>query len=164
MFYLKILNISLKILDTTITVTRFIFHKTHQSHARSQKLCWTYILKEWIQKLLFETFFLTSNKSVITFNQYMFNCKCSITSYTNRSLFFSQNKWMWPVCNLFKTVFSFLVLQKDNSFPESLGKLSWKLFDIKPASSHSLCQTSQTYLEVNGFRSEKGTRPAVGSV
>ena len=71
---------------------------------------------------------------------------------------------MWPVCNLFKTVFSFLVLQKDNSFPESFGKISWNLFDIKPASSHSLCQTSHTYLEVNGFRSEKGMRPAVSSV
>ena len=61
-------------------------------------------------------------------------------------------------------MFFFNVLQKDNSFPESLRKLSWKLFDVKPASSNSLCQTSQTYLEVNGFRSEKGTRPAVGSV
>ena len=61
---------------------------------------------------------------------------------------------------IYLKLFSFLVLQKDNSLPESQGKISWNLFDIKPASSHSLCQTSETYLEVNGFRSEKGTRPA----
>ena len=56
---------------------------------------------------------------------------------------------------IYLKLFSFLVLQKDNTLPESLGKISWNLFDIKPASSHSLCQTSET---------EKGTRPAVGSV
>ena len=61
-------------------------------------------------------------------------------------------------------MFSFLVLQKDNSLFESFGKISWNLFDTKPASSHPSCKTSQTYLEVKDFRSEKGTRPAVGSV
>ena len=80
---------------------------------------------------------------VITFNQDVFkNCKYSITRNTNRSLFFSQDKEMCQIrviCNLFKTVFSFLVLQKE-SMSEGFGKISWNLFDSKPTSSHSLCQ------------------------
>ena len=44
---------------------------------------------------------------------------------------------------IFKTVFSFLVLRKDNSLSESFGKISWNVFDTKPVSSHSFCQTSQ---------------------
>ena len=57
----------------------------------------THILKEWIQRFLFN-FFFPDFQQVITFNQDVFkNCKYSITRNTNRSLFFSQNKGMCEI-------------------------------------------------------------------
>ena len=60
------------------------------------------------------------------------------------------------MCNLFKTVFSFLVLQKDNGLSGSFGRTSWNLLDTKPVSSYSFCQIWYTHLAFKGFRAKKG--------
>ena len=109
-FYVKLLNNSLKILDTTITVTHFIFYKTHQSHARSQK---------WFQdshsdrvntktSVRNNIFFLTYNKSAHSINNYMFNCKFSITCNTNRSLFFSGTGYY--ACTKTRSVHTIMII------------------------------------------------------
>ena len=43
------------------------------------------------------------------------------------------------MCNLFNTVSSFLVLEKDNSLSGSFGRILWNLLDIKTVSFNSFC-------------------------
>ena len=71
-------------------------------------------------------------------------------------------KYKWPICSLFQTVFSFLLLQKDNRPSESFGKTLWNTLVTKINLTHSLCQIWYTYLAVRGFRSKKGMSSAIG--
>ena len=136
------MNNSLKILHTNISLTRFIICQTHQSLKRKQK--WFQDLySEGVNTKIFCSNFSSSNfQQMSTFNQVDVNCEYSITRNSNESLFFSQNKGMPQIrCSPLKTVFSFLVLQKDNSLSEHFSRISWNLFDTKPVSSHSFRQT-----------------------
>ena len=73
-------------------------------------------------------------------------------------------KLQWPICSLFRTVSSFLILQNNNILSESFGKISRSVMDTMIASFYSFCQTRCIYLAAEGFRSEKGMRSPVGSL
>ena len=100
---------------------------------------------------------------------HMFNCKYSITRYTNRNLFFSQNnvsnksdQYNFIIC--LKQCLISLCYKTIRVCLKVLVKFQETYLIPNHEASHSSCQTSETYLEVKGVRSEKGTRPDVGLV
>ena len=81
----------------------------------------------------------------------MFDCGSSITCYTNRRLFFFSKrkecvKYKWPICGLFRTLSSSLLLQSINRLSESFGKIPWSLLDSIVASSHSFLPKLNVYI------------------